>query len=182
MIDPLTVVDHSAELIDRVNSLALSDVLVGIPKEKGARTDTAHSNAELGYLHEFGSPLRNIPARPFLYPGVRKCQREAIALLRQGAQDALAGRGSNEATLNKVGILARNSVVKELTNPDPAFVPLRPATIRARLRKTAAGRRQLKKLKGQMALSTWAAGNIKPLIDTGQLRQSITYVVKKVGV
>lgn len=180
--DPLTVVDNSAKLIDRVNSLAMSDVLVGIPKEKSARTDIPMSNAAIGYIHEFGSPLHNIPARPFLYPGIRKCQAEIIQVLKQGAQDALAGKGSNQVTLNKVGLIARNSVVNELTNPNPAYAPLKPATIRGRLRKTAAGRRQLKKLSGAAALTAWASGNIKPLIDTGQLRASITYVVKKVGV
>jgi hypothetical protein len=94
-------------------------------------------------------------------------------------------------TLNAVGMTARNSVVRAITDPEPPFVPLKPATVRARLRKTAAGRRKLKRLgqikaaaewnatKANEALSMWAeAGNIKPLIDTGQLRAAVTYVIR----
>jgi hypothetical protein len=176
------LVDNVAQLVDRVNSLALSDVLVGIPKAKSARNDGPIGNAALGYIHEFGSPAQNIPARPFLYPGVKKAKAQITALFKQGAQDVLTGKGTVDATLHKVGMVARNSVVSAITDPSPPFVPLKPRTVRDRLRKTAAGRRQLKKLKTTSAMQTWAqSGNIKPLIDTGQLRASITYVVKKAG-
>jgi len=83
-------------------------------------------------------------------------------------------------------MVARNSVVREITDPAPPFAPLSPVTIRARLRRTQAGRRKLMQLSKQgKPLGVWAqernkAGNpnIRPLIDTGQLRASITYVVR----
>jgi hypothetical protein len=93
------------------------------------------------------------------------------------------------AILTKIGILARNSVVRAITDPDPPFVPLKPATIRRRLRRTAAGQRKLKQLKARgIPLTTYAAQtdpdgtmNIRPLLDTTQMRAAITYVVRKAG-
>lgn len=182
-------IDHVSTLTTRVTSLTHSDVLVGVPAEKAGRPGQPINNAALAYIHEFGSPQHNIPARPFLFPGVRACRAEAIAMLRKGASDVLLNGANPDVILNRVGLLARNAVVNAITDPEPPFVPLRPATIRARLRKTQAGRRKLRGIKrkaiagGQPmgdALTEWAeGGNIKPLIDTGALRASITYVVRK---
>jgi hypothetical protein len=185
-MDLKQTVDNVGELLTRVATLTTSDVLVGIPAAKAARKDGKISNAALGYVHEFGSPAHNLPARPFLHPGVRKVRAQAIAMLKQGAIDALNGKGNVTATLNRVGMLARNSVVNEITDPEPPFAPLKASTIRARLRRTAAGRRQLRKLKGK-SVTAWAEAtdpdtgslNIHPLIDTGALRASLTYVVRR---
>jgi hypothetical protein len=148
----------------------------------------------LAYIHNFGSPAHNIPARPFLSQGVKKFMPKARQMMKQGARDALLGKGNLDALYNRIGMLARNAVVSEITNPAPPFDPLRPATIRSRMRKTAGGRRKLRTLgkikaaagwkaaQSNQALSEWAAsGNITPLIDTGQLRASITYVVVTPG-
>jgi hypothetical protein len=110
--------------------------------------------------------------------------------------DALKGEGNPKAVLQRVGMLARESVVNEITDPDPPFTALKPATIRARLRRTSAGRRKLREIMEggkqigmssdeiltSYARSNWDAGgegmNVKPLIDTGQLKNSIQYVVR----
>jgi hypothetical protein len=187
-IDVRKTIDNVGRIISNVNALTRSDLLVGVPAEKTGRKDGGINNATLAYVHEHGSPLHNIPARPFLVPGVKRIQKQAIAMMRQGAKDALTGNLSSvDQVLNKVGILARNAVVAEITDPAPPFVPLKPATIRARLRKTQAGRRKLKQIKKrgvtvtQWAAETDAAGsaNIHPLIDSGQLRASITYVIRR---
>jgi hypothetical protein len=187
-------VDNTAKVMAAFDALTRSDVLVGVPQDKSGRKQGPITNASLAYIHEFGSPARNIPARPFLYPGIRKAREAIAARMRQGAQQALKGdQGAVDRTLNAVGMLARNAVVRAITDPSPPFVPLKPATIRARLRKTAAGRRLLSGKSGtrkqraamQKAAEILAAINygggpgIKPLIDTGQLRAAITYVVRK---
>lgn len=195
MADPSIrkTIDNVAGLLGRVAELTGSDVLVGVPREKAGRKEGAISNASLAYIHEFGSPAHNIPARPFLFPGIRKVRTQIVAMFRKGAVDALKGSGNVSATLNSVGMLARNSVVSEITDPAPPFVPLKYATIRARLRRTGAGRRKLKKFDTLKSAAGWSGaqagaamqiwgteeGNIHPLIDTGQLRASITYVVRK---
>ncbi len=186
-------IDNVGKLVERVNALTKSDVLVGVPSSKAGRKDGAITNASLAYIHEHGSPAQNIPARPFLFPGVKKIRKQALAMLKQGAQDALSGNLTDvDKVLNKVGILARNSVVNEITDPDPPFAPLKPDTIRARLRKTAGGRRKLRQaakirrdsdtgrsiLTNDAALARATAGMVfNPLIDTGQLRAAITYVI-----
>jgi len=184
------VIDRVGELVDRVATLTRSEVLVGIPAEKAPRRDEgrAINNAGLAYVHEHGSPANNIPARPFLFPGVKAARKDIVAEMRKGAQNALTGQGNVDRTLHRVGMLARNAVVNAITDPEPAFEPLKPATVRARLRRTQAGRRQLRKLNAQAAqsgatrastLAQWAgAGNAKPLIDSGQLRAAIAYVVR----
>jgi hypothetical protein len=191
---PITIrktVDNVATLLARVATLVESEVLVGVPADKAPRSGGQINNATLAYIHNFGSPARNIPARPFLTQGVRKVRAQVLAELRKGAADVLTGGGNVDATLNRIGMLARNAVVQEITDPEPAFVPLKPATIRARMRKTQAGRRQLRKLQlgAQQSGSTIAAallqyagaGNITPLVDTGALRRSISFAVRKVG-
>lgn len=187
-------IDNSGKLVDRVNALAAADVLVGIPQERAPRRGESINSASLAYIHEHGSPVNNIPARPFMRPGVRAAMPKIRPLWRQAANEALTGNGNVRQTLNKIGMIARNEVVKAITTPNPPFVPLKPETVRARLRKTQAGRRQLQRIKqGAVqqgitmgaALHNWAttidpAGNpnIRPLIDTGQLRAAITYVVR----
>jgi hypothetical protein len=186
-------IDNVATLVQRVNSLTYSDVLVGVPSSKAGRKEGEITNASLAYIHEHGSPLHNIPERPFLHPGIKRIRAQAIAMMKQGAKDALSGAAVNvDQVLNKVGILARNSVVQAITDPNPPFVPLGANTIRARLRKTAGGRRKLRQaakirresdtgrsiLTNDAALARATAGmEFKPLIDTGQLRAAITYVI-----
>ena len=183
------VVDNLSELLERVKAMTETQVMVGIPREKNARRDGPIGNAALAYIHEFGSPAHNIPARPFLCPGIKRVREEIVNELHEGGKAALTGEKFNvDRTMHRVGIIARNSVVNEITDPDPAFAPLKPATIRARLRRTAAGRRKLKQIKGRgIPLTQWAAeidpgsgsANIHPLIDTAQLRAAITYVIRK---
>ena len=185
---------NADKLVERVNNLTSQEVLVGIPGEKTARDDTTMTNAAIAYVHEFGSPAQHIPERSFLRPGVRNAREEIASLMRQGAKDALAGRDTASKTLNAVGMVARNAVVRAITNPAPPFAPLQPATIRGRLRRTQAGRRKLRNLAKIKAAAGWRSGNpallqwagetvggimnIRPLLDTLRLRNAITYVIR----
>ena len=194
-IDVQKTVDRVKQIADAVEKVASYDVLVGVPAEKAGRRDGApFNNAELAYIHNFGSPAHRIPPRPFMTQGVRKAQKQVTPLFRQAALDALVGKDPLPQ-YRKIGMIARNAMVSEITDPEPPFRPLKPATIRARLRKTGAGRRQLKRLQQNsktsgvpMAsiLSDWATSPtadsgpfIHPLIDTGQLRASLSFVVRQ---
>jgi len=184
-VNVIKTADNVAKLLKQVDALTKLDVLVGIPAETTGR-DGKMNNATIAYIHEFGSPAQNIPARPFLRPGVKNAREDIAAEMEKGAKEVLKG-GDASVTLNRVGMIARNSVVKAITNPNPPFAPLSPVTIRNRLRKTQAGRRQIKKLQqsGQ-SLSAWAQQrtpggglNIQPLLDTLQMRNAITYVIRE---
>jgi hypothetical protein len=54
------------------------------------------------------------------------------AALQAGAAAAMRGvDGAGMRALHRAGMIARNSIVKEITNPSPPFAPLSPRTMRA---------------------------------------------------
>ena len=150
-----TLHDGLPDLLRRMAAVAQRDVLVGIPS--GEQRDDGPTNAEIGYQNEFGSPANNIPARPHLIPGVAAVQDKAVARLTQAASAAATGRMSDaERHLHAAGLLAQNSVRRTLTTA--AYRPLSERTLAERRARGRTG--------------------TKPLIDTGQYRNSITYVVR----
>jgi len=118
-------------------------VLVGIRGDAGQHEDSDIKMAQLGAIHEFGTPT--IDARPFLRTGVE----EAQPMLRAIAESRLAEDGA-EKVLGLIGLAAKGAVQNKMVNlrtPSNAA-----STIRAK-------------------------GSSNPLIDTGGLLNSITFVV-----
>jgi len=152
--------DNVAALLKSLHALTGREVLVGIPSTETDRKDKGDpmDNATLGYIHEFGAPAAGIPARPFLIPGVEE-GRDAINKQLRAATEAGVTGNVNEVDrrLHAAGLVAQNAVRARINSGiEPELSPL---TIAARKRR---GR------KGD-----------KPLIDTGQLRNAITYVIRK---
>lgn len=183
----LTIVrDDVAKVVADINELVAHRVLVGIPESSSARSaEGPINNATIGYLMETGMPAQNVPARPSLVPGVRAIQGQAIAKLRAAADNALGGRPYMEQ-LNQAGIIGMNSVRNLINSNIPP--PLAPSTIRGRkyARGTASRRpgetRYLNLVRGGMAPGpAQAAAGIIALVNTGQFRNSVTYVVRRLG-
>lgn len=178
--------DNVSKIFKSMAELTGKAVYVGIPEAEATRNDEPEmNNARLGFIHEFGSPLANIPARPFLIPGVENVEKEAGAELGKAASAALTGDSkAADQYLNRAGIVATNEVKRVINSNIPP--PLKPRTIRDRWKSRGTkGRRDNEKLYLEMvangeepAFAQNAAGIIA-LINTGQLRNSITYVVKK---
>lgn len=164
------------QLIAAMNALAKSEVLVGIPSdsEKNTRDDALITNAEIGYINEFGASELNIPPRPFLIPGVQAAWPDAEKYMSRGARSAMKGEGDPRTTvdkaLNGAGLLAQASVVQEIN--DGLEPELADSTIAARQRRR--GVDALLNADGSLAEDQGE----KPLDDTGSLKASITYVVK----
>ncbi len=176
----VTVVkDNSKEVLAAVKALASKRVLVGIPKDAGQRQGTGPSNALIGYVQETGDPATNLPARPFLVPGVKEAQSRISAGFRRAAKLALEGQIARvDDQLNAVGMIAADAARKKID--EGLSPPLAAATVRGRLRRTQRGQRMLRGLKAKgVDIVEWGATNLKPLIDTGQLRRAITYVIRK---
>jgi phage gpG-like protein len=135
-----------------------SDVLVGVPAEEGARKNgEGMNNATLAYIHDNGSPAANIPDRPFMQPGIAVAKERIAKFLEQGAREAMHGNpGGVEKGLQKAGLTAQASIRAAINAGIPP--PLAPSTLAARKARGRTGE--------------------KPLIDTGQLRNSISYVVR----
>ena len=149
------ITDALPDLLRRLAGVAQRDVLVGVPAGEGR--DDGPTNAEIGYQNEFGSPANNIPARPHLLPGVAAVQDKVVAKLTKAADAAATGRPSDaERHLHAAGLLAQNSVRRTLTTT--AYRPLSERTLAERRARGRTG--------------------TKPLIDTGQYRRSITYIVR----
>lgn len=163
-----------AAIFAALEQLTKTDVMVGIPHGE-ARSDGL-TNAEIGYVQETGSPINNIPARPFLVPGVEAVQDQIADRLGKAVAAALDGSPAGVVRqLNAAGMIAQNSVRATINSGE--FEPLALSTIRKRARK---GRKGAKKYLKQLSDGQEPpdAGLVKPLIDTGQLRNSITYVLR----
>lgn len=155
-----TTVDKVPAVLKSIQDMVAHKLLIGIPAENAGRREagTPLNNAEIGYIQETGSPVNNIPARPFLVPGVAAVQDKAIKRLKKGASDALDGDAMAAGrALATVGLMAQSSVRNTINaGIDP---PLAPATLAARRRRGRTG--------------------TKPLIDSAQMRNAVTYVIRK---
>lgn len=141
-----------------ISTLTKSRVLVGIPAENAGRDDEPITNAAIGYIQEYGAPEANIPPRPFLVPGVEDAKEGVVEAFRGGAQRATSGDASAaDKALGRAGTIAEAAVRRKITNGP--FVPLSEATLKQRAAR--------------------GVTRTKPLIDTGKLRDSISYVIRK---
>lgn len=175
---------------DRLKELSNTQVLVGIPQKTTLRKGgiAKINNAELVYihthgvrsvamraamkpnldkgmkypvalqlyLHSKGSPEWQVPPRPIIEPAITASgNREKIeAELKEAAKAALAGKKALMMNFFKrAGLTAQNLVKAWFTDPRNHWPPNSPATIKRK-------------------------GSDKPLIDTGAMRNAITYVVR----
>ncbi len=162
------------------------EVYVGIPEETASRGNEKINNAELAYIHTHGirssemrqemqsdidagtkyskayemyiqghgSPLWQSQPRPIIEPAIEKRSDEIAKELKVALQAALNDdRQGALRQLHAVGQYAAGEVQKYFTDPDNGWPENSPATIAAK-------------------------GSDRPLIDTGNLRDSITYVVE----
>jgi hypothetical protein len=194
--------DRLKEVLKAIDSLALDSVLVGVPESKDAREPeegekTHINNAQLAQIHEYGAPAANIPPRPFLEPGIMHAHAQVAEDLREGAAKTLDTENPREArkALNKAGMHAAAQVQREFTDND--WPPLSDNTIGGfqKKKKDGAftldafkGRKKTKKMLEAYVMASIFDGNLdairgdyKPLIDTGALRRSISYEIRKKG-
>lgn len=173
-------VDMTGAIRRALACLTDQDVLVGVPAKEAGERQGGINNAELSYIHEFGAPAAGIPARPHLIPGIKEAMPEAAEELRAAAAAAFDGKEQAVNTaLNKVGMLAQNAVRAKFQDND--WAPLSEGTLDAKpLLKNDEGK-VLKDKKGndRHGKSRREQGKINPLLVTGQLMKSHTYVIRK---
>lgn len=181
--------DLTPKLKGIIESLSKMDVLVGVPEQKSSRPDegTKITNAELVYIHthgirqrsmieemqpnvdehgyskafqmylaEHGSPLWQSPPRPIIEPAIEKPSNKQILgeELQKAAQKALDGDlPGAKNQLEIAGMTAQNIVRGWWDDPD-------------------------NKWPGNADSTKEEKGSDKPLVDTGELRKSIIYVVR----
>ncbi|NIR31645.1 MAG: hypothetical protein GWN84_20505 [Gammaproteobacteria bacterium] len=127
------------------------EVAVGIqgPAAVAPRSEGKLTNAEIGAINEFGL---GPPERSFLRATLDAERRKYIQLLKGVGDAAVAGKTSLEQGARLVGEIAVGDVKQTIADGVPP--PNAPSTIERK-------------------------GSSTPLIDTGQLRGSITSKVRK---
>lgn len=140
-------------------------VYVGVPDATLEREKEHNevTNAELLFIHTNGSQPKHIPARPVIEPAIENSLDSIFSLLKKAAQLASEGNGSEAyRTLGLVGMKAQKVCRLWFVSPLNNWPPNSPAVQRRKRRKKST--------------------DPKPLIDTGELRKSITYFIETKGV
>lgn len=188
MAKNVTVVkDNTKALMKGIAAMAENRCYAGVPATTAGRKDseTPINNAELMFIHENGAPEANIPARPVVHPAIKKAQAQITAALFATGKAALTGgEPAVSKGLNAVGLIAQNAMRARITSGP--FAPLSPKTIASRAAKRGTKRRKSEEqyldliAGGTAPAAAQSIAGIKPLIDTGQLRRALTYVIRKV--
>ena len=168
---------------DAMKRLAEKEVLVGFPEDTTVREDEGIdgiSNASLGYIHDNGDPMHNIPARPFMIPGIISAQEKITKRLGSVCKQVLRDKNvlTADQGLHQVGLTAAAALKMYISDGVPP--PLADATLRARQRKgksiaKAATKELARRAQGEVPGIDLA----KPLIETGAMRNAISYVIRK---
>lgn len=133
---------------------------IGIPEKETSRQGGDITNVALAFIHTYGSPKRGIPPRPFLEPGLvtTGALEQISTLMGEAVRAALKGQQSAaDSCMTKAGLVGERAV------RDYISAGLSPGL--------AESTRKAKARKGSTA--------DLPLIDTGSLLKSITYVIEE---
>lgn len=180
--------DALQELMESMEMLVETQVLVGFPEDTSDRDnegteDKDLTNAALGYIHDNGAPEARIPQREFMRPGIEAVQDEIANLLGKTAGATLRGGGTEavHAGLTQVGFKAANSIKRTINAGVPP--PLSERTLRGRMkkgRKNGGGARKgaAQELDRRWDGQTPSMEFAKPLVDTAQMRNAVTYVLR----
>lgn len=137
-------------LIQNIKDAGKPKVLVGVPASKNAPREGGINMAGLAAVHEFGI---GVPERSFLRSAIIENQGQISDLVAQGVKSYLnQGKQIDLMFYDRIGLFASN-LVKDKIAKGP-FKPLKDATIKRK-------------------------GSSLPLVDTGQLRQSISWEVRE---
>ena len=127
-----------------------SGVYVGIPSGAGQYEDGTPL-AVIGAVHEFGSANGHIPERSFLRVPLRSNQAIFGKIMGNGLRDVVDGTSSMRSLMDQIG--ARAAAVSQEAIAAGISPPNSPSTVKSK-------------------------GSSTPLVDTGRLRQSITWAVE----
>lgn len=191
------VTKHNAEQVsENLRLLANLEVLVGFPEDSTERDpepgekEAPITNAALGYIHDNGAPEANIPARPFMGPGIEENRAKIEHALAGALKQGMRGNAvAMEQAMVAAGLTAKLGIQNKIDEGIPP--PLADRTLKNRARRGKGSsiamaakielerRKQMDKLGEdpffdiQTALTT-----ARPLIDTGQMRNAVNYVIR----
>jgi hypothetical protein len=186
MIKGTVTITSKSKVKEVTKSLQLVDgmqVFVGIPEDTTERKDGEMTNAALCYIHTNGSQLHNLPARPIIEPAINAPGNvEPITEEMKQAIEQMVFRGNELQAfthLKRAGMLGQNAARGWFTDPRNNWAPNKPSTVLGKVSKLS-GKKKAKVIDA-IASGASLSDMDTPLIDTGQLRKSIIYVVKVKG-
>jgi len=141
-------------LLDKITQTAerLQRVKVGVPQGAGNEPEGTPI-ALVAAVHEYGTQDGHIPERPWLRNTIRNHLDDYKRLNRINVIKALQGKMEPDAALEQLGMMAKGHVQQFIADND---YKLNPNTEKAK-------------------------GSTKALIDSGNFRQSINYVIEPEG-
>lgn len=132
-----------------IEELCAHEVHIGYQEDSGSYGD-GPTVAQVACWNEFGT--EHSPARPFMRQTYEDYSEDIIKRGQSEIKKEIAtGSPNAEKTFNAIGVCVKGYIQKEIVEGD--FEPNAPSTIAKK-------------------------GSSRPLIDTGQMRQSVTYVIK----
>lgn len=160
-----------SKMLEAVREFTQNEVLVGIPEDSSARGGDIN-NAQLLYIHTNGSPLMGIPARPLIEPAIETPENSAMIAdaFKDGFVAALEGNSAGASmALESAGMLGQAAVQGHFTGAN-GWAANAGITIEGGWMRNKKSGKPFK-VKGK--------GSNRPLIDTGNLRNAITYAVRR---
>ena len=129
----------------------MTDMEIQVGFQGDQKYEDGTSIAQVAAVNEFGAS--DIPERPFMRQSFENHEGELQAAC-DAAQRLVSSGGSAEQALQQIGEVAKGLVQDEIVNG--GFAPNAESTIKKK-------------------------GSEQPLIDTGTMRQSVNFVVKRRG-
>lgn len=140
------------ELRSRLEGMAGKEVVVGVTRASAGRHQTGEiNNAELAAVHEFGTKDGTIPERSFIRSSMQDNSQNYVGMHAGNLRKVVRGEMPFERSLDLLGVKAASDVQQQIRRGE--FEELKQTTIDRK-------------------------GSSSPLIDTGNLRQSITHEVR----
>lgn len=124
-----------------------STTKAGKKRAKASSAESSMTIAQIAVIHEFGAPAAGIPARPVMQETNRRSRDKLNALRIKLVREIYRGQITPEQALKQMGVFWEGEI--KSTFRRGTFNPLKAATIKAK-------------------------GSSQPLIDSGQLRNSVT--------
>jgi len=176
------IINSLPKLEKSFKELSELDLYVGVPSDKKDRKDDGDpgqpNNAVIAYINDNGSPEMGIPQRSFMRPGISDAKKYIINRMRKGGTAILAGEtDAAYTTLAACGLTAQNAIRRRINDGIPP--PLSEQTLKARIAQRTAIRGAQAELDRREDGERAGTDLAKPLVATSQLRNSITYVIRK---
>lgn len=158
-----------AALEAKIKEATTTDILVGIPAADSTVKDgnTVYL-ADIATINNFGSQAANIPARPFGSTLMEVYGDKIKKFYQKEVGDSLKGKRPMKQALNRIGFIGAGLMKQNLSAGK--WAPNAPITIFGGWMS-----------RGGKSFFVKGKKSAKPLIDKGEMRRAITWVLKKIG-